>query len=602
MRLILLFLTFFIVSCHDIAAFAQDRVALVIGNDHYPNLPPDRQLQKAVNDARAVGNTLEKIGFKVFRGENLDRAGMVDRIFAFSQAIKPGDIAVVFFAGHGVAFSGGNFLLPADIPLPKAGEEARARNLSLGESDIIADIQERKPRVLVMILDACRDNPFRQPGLTRSIGNETGLLRGREAEGVFTIYSAGFGQTALDRLGENDRSQNSIFTRALLPALSLTDTHLADVVINVREEVARLAASVGHRQSPAYYDQTQGGRIYLAGRSITVSAPPAPLSAPAPVAPQAAPVAPPPPPAAAKPPAVAALPPAPQARTLLQRWQRKIGTAVSAAAISRDGRFVAVGNSAIDIVNAENGQTIRSFAAYHYGVCSLAFSPDGTMLASVGCGEKPVKIWDPATGRLIRNFEETPVGYSSVAFSPDGRQIAAAANKSLVIWDLSGRLVWKVADLIGGSSVAFSPDGRWIATSGGKGVALWDRTSGAPVKEFLKGHDTVVHAVAFSPDSQRLITGNAYLGITDIKSGKTTLSPFSLLKSPIYKLAVAPDGRAIVSGGPDEEVRLWDAETAQPLQIITGYTHRITALGFSADGRRVVSSDWAGLVRMFALE
>jgi uncharacterized caspase-like protein/outer membrane protein assembly factor BamB len=597
MRLILLLSTIFIVSCHDIAAFAQDRVALVIGNDRYPNLPSDRQLQKAVNDARAVGEALEKIGFKVIRGENLDRAGMVDRIFAFSQAIKPGDTAVMFFAGHGVAFSGGNFLLPTDIPLPKAGEETRARNLSLGEADIVADIQERKPRVLVMMLDACRDNPFRQPGLTRSIGNETGLLRGREAEGVFTIYSAGFGQTALDRLGDNDRSQNSVFTRTLLPALTRADTHLADIVIDVREEVARLAATAGHQQYPAYYDQTRGGRIYLAARPVIANAVP-----PSTTAPPAAPVAPPAPPAAAaKPPALAALPPAPRAGAILREsWQRKVDGAVSAAAISRDGRFVAVGNSAIHILNAENGQTIRSFAAYRSRVCSLAFSPDGTMLASVGCDEKPVKIWETATGRLIRSFEETPVGYRSVAFSPDGRQIAAGGlHKLLILWDIGGRLVWKVvADEISVASLAFSPDGRWIATSGGV-VALWDRTSGARVKEFLKGHDTVFFAVAFSPDSQRLISGNAYLGITDIKSGKTTLSD----SVRIYKLAVAPDGRTIVSDG-GKLIRLWNAETAQPLQTVTvqGDADAMSVLGFSADSRRVISSDRAGLVRMFALQ
>ena len=248
-------------------ALGQDRVALVIGNDRYRNLPEDRQLAKAVNDARAVGNTLEGLGFKVIRGENLDRTQMVDHLFRFSQAIKPGDTAVVFFAGHGVSFSGGNFLLPTDIPLPKQGEEARARNLALGEGDIIADIQERKPRVLVMILDACRDNPFKQPGVTRSIGGEAGLARGREAEGVFSIYSAGFGQTALDRLNDEDRSPNSVFTRALVPALQRTDAHLADIVIDMREDVARLAASIGHQQYPAYYDQTRGGRLYLASRS-----------------------------------------------------------------------------------------------------------------------------------------------------------------------------------------------------------------------------------------------------------------------------------------------------------------------------------------------
>ncbi len=248
------------------AARAQDRVALVIGNDRYDNLPADKQLSKAVNDARAIGRTLEGLGYKVIRGENLTRSQMVDHIFSFTQAVKPGDTAVMFFAGHGVSFSGGNYLLPADVPLPRPGEEQRARNLSLGEADIIADIQERKPRVLVMMLDACRDNPFRQPGVTRSIGGETGLSRGREAEGVFTIYSAGFGQSALDSLGPDDKSPNSVFTRSLIPALTRTDVHLADMVIDMREDVSKLAATVGHQQSPAYYDQTRGGRVYLAAR------------------------------------------------------------------------------------------------------------------------------------------------------------------------------------------------------------------------------------------------------------------------------------------------------------------------------------------------
>ena len=157
-------------------AKAQNRIALVIGNDRYPNLPADRQLQKAVNDARAVGGALQQLGFNVIRGENLNREQIVDHIVRFTRAIKPGDIALVFFAGHGVSLSGANYLLPADIPLPQQGEEVRVRNMALGESDLVADIQAAKPRVLIMVLDACRDNPFRQAGLTRSVGSQAGFV------------------------------------------------------------------------------------------------------------------------------------------------------------------------------------------------------------------------------------------------------------------------------------------------------------------------------------------------------------------------------------------------------------------------------------------
>lgn len=248
-------------------ASAENRVALVIGNDTYPNLPADRQLQKAVNDARAVGDALEKLGYTVIRGENLDRSGMVDRLFEFTKNIAPGDLAVVFYAGHGVSISGGNYLLPADIPMPKAGEELRVRNMAIGEADLVAEIEERKARVAVLIIDACRDNPFRQPGLLRSIGGSRGLARAQEAEGVFAIYSAGFGQSALDRLSNDDTSPNSVFTRVLAPALAQPGRHLGDLVIDVRQKVAHLAASIGHEQYPAYYDQTRGGRVYLAART-----------------------------------------------------------------------------------------------------------------------------------------------------------------------------------------------------------------------------------------------------------------------------------------------------------------------------------------------
>ncbi len=214
-----------------IAAQAENRIALVIGNDRYPNLPPDEQLAKAVNDANSIGDSLERMGFTVVRGLNLDREGMINRILDFTQQIKPGDAAVLFYAGHGVAIAGGNYLLPTDIKIAGDGEESRVRSLAISETDIVADIQERKPRVTVLVLDACRDNPFRRAGLTRSVGAARDLTRSEEAEGVFAVYSAGFGQAALDSLGPDDKSPNSVFTRVLAPTLARPNVHLGDSAI-----------------------------------------------------------------------------------------------------------------------------------------------------------------------------------------------------------------------------------------------------------------------------------------------------------------------------------------------------------------------------------
>lgn len=294
MRRLIAVLLFAVASLAPQLASAQDRYALVIGNNRYTHLGSDKQLSKAVNDARSVGDALEKIGFKVIRGENLDRQSMVDRIFTFTQQIKQGDIAVLFYAGHGVAISGGNYLLPSDVRPAAPGEESRVRNMAIGEADIVADIQDKKARVAVLLLDACRDNPFRQPGLLRSAGENAGLTRGREGEGVFAVYSAGFGQSALDSLGSNDTSQNSVFTRVLVPALGRTDAHLGDIVVDMREEVAKLAATVNHQQFPAYYDQTRGGRVYLAPRGTATPAQVTPQAvAPPPVVASPPPAAPP---------------------------------------------------------------------------------------------------------------------------------------------------------------------------------------------------------------------------------------------------------------------------------------------------------------------
>ena len=244
------------------------RVALVIGNDRYANLPDERQLKRAVNDANAVGNALEDIGFTVTRGMNLDRKALMFKLAEFARGIKPEDVAVVFFAGHGVAIGQNNYILPTDVaPVGVGpGEEDRLRFMSVAEGQIIDELQ-RYARTLVLILDACRDNPFRQASGRGTAGGERGLARPKEIEGVFSIYSAGYGQAALDSLGPTDRNCNSVFTRVLVGQLYRSrSTHLLEIMVDLREEVAKEAETLGYRQNPAFYDQTRGGRIFLASR------------------------------------------------------------------------------------------------------------------------------------------------------------------------------------------------------------------------------------------------------------------------------------------------------------------------------------------------
>lgn len=252
-------------------ASAEKRVALVIGNDRYTNLPADRQLKKAANDATTVADALKSLGFEIVLGTNLGRQGMIDRLADFIARLEPGDTAAVFYAGHGVAIAGVNYLVPSDVPTVTEGAEARVRGASIAEPDVIAELQAKSVRVAFVVIDACRDNPFpRAAG--RSIGSTRGLADAKPARGIFTLYSAGIGQTALDRLGSNDTAHNSVFTRIFVEQLKRPELHLGDLAVEVRERVAALALTasdeggqpVPHEQTPAYYDQTLGGRIYLA--------------------------------------------------------------------------------------------------------------------------------------------------------------------------------------------------------------------------------------------------------------------------------------------------------------------------------------------------
>jgi hypothetical protein len=221
--------------------------------------------------------------------EGVSQELLLRRFSEYLSTIERGDTALFFFAGHGVGIDGTNYLIPADVPRITDGNERLVKSRSLSETDLIADIRDRGARVTVMVIDACRNNPFPRAG-TRSLGLSRGLAVKEPAEGVFSIYSAGLGQQALDRLGDGDTSRNSVFTRVFVEQLKKPGTNLIDLGEAVRDEVAAIADTIAHPQVPAVYNQIRGARtVFLAG-----SAPALPAVAPERPRPAAVPVAVPP--------------------------------------------------------------------------------------------------------------------------------------------------------------------------------------------------------------------------------------------------------------------------------------------------------------------
>ncbi|MDI4233347.1 caspase family protein [Bradyrhizobium sp. Arg237L] len=233
-------------------ARAEKRVALVVGNNDYKNVP---KLQKAVNDARTMGDTLKQLGFSVMIAENQNRQQFSETLLAFDKAIEPGDTAFFFYAGHGFEIAGQNFLLPTDVPAATEGQEELVRDASVLADRIVERLQNKKARTSILVFDACRNNPFERPG-TRAVAGGDGLAPMTQLpEGVFSVFSAGPRQTALDRLSNDDTNPNSVFTRTFAKELLQPGKNLVQVAQHTRRLVSEAAETIRHKQIPVYFDQ-----------------------------------------------------------------------------------------------------------------------------------------------------------------------------------------------------------------------------------------------------------------------------------------------------------------------------------------------------------
>lgn len=243
------------------AAHAEKRVALVVGNNDYKNVP---KLLKAVNDARTMGDTLKQLGFSVMVAENQNRQQFAETLLAFDRAIEPGDTAFFFYAGHGFEIAGQNYLLPTDVPAATEGPEELVRDASILADRVVERLQNKKARTSILVFDACRNNPFERSG-TRAVAGGGGLAPMTQLpEGVFSVFSAGPRQTALDRLSNDDANPNSVFTRTFARELLQPGENLVQVAQHTRRLVSEMADTVKHKQVPVYFDQMVDD-VFLSG-------------------------------------------------------------------------------------------------------------------------------------------------------------------------------------------------------------------------------------------------------------------------------------------------------------------------------------------------
>ena len=240
---------------------AAKRIALVIGNAAYQNV---HALQNPEHDAQAMASKLRGLGYEVRYIINADRRSLNESVSQFLDEITPDSEALIYYSGHGVELGGSNYLLPTDIPAISPNDDRMLRSEALNLTELLLEVQEKQARVTLVIVDACRDNPFRVAsanGSFRSVGNLKGGLAPVEApRGTFVIYAAGVGEQAMDNLGSQDTDPNGLFTRKLLALMDQDGLEIRSLIHKLRVQVSEAAYSTAdhHSQVPGYYDQLLG--------------------------------------------------------------------------------------------------------------------------------------------------------------------------------------------------------------------------------------------------------------------------------------------------------------------------------------------------------
>jgi len=246
------------------AAKADRRVAFVVGNGAYKNVAP---LPNPPIDAKAMAGVLRNAGFDVVEGINLTRDKMTERLLEFGKKTQGADVAVFFYAGHGIAVDGTNYLLPVDADIKSEMDIKLGSAINVGLS---LDQTMNDAKVKLVFLDACRDNPFAakiKATSTRSVAVQSGLAEMKSGEGTLIAFATGPGQTALD----GQEGTNSPFTRALMANITQPGVEIQQAMTQVRAQVNE---ETNKGQLPWGHTNLTGA-VYLNPVATPAGAPPA---------------------------------------------------------------------------------------------------------------------------------------------------------------------------------------------------------------------------------------------------------------------------------------------------------------------------------------
>ena len=265
MRYLTILLSLFCMAFTVNAAKADRRVAFVVGNGAYKNVTP---LPNPPIDAKAMAGVLRNAGFDVVEGINLTRDKMTERLLEFGKKTQGADVAVFFYAGHGIAVDGVNYLLPIDADIKSEMDVKLGNAINV---DVTLDQTMNDSKVKLVFLDACRDNPFaakiKAGATSRSVSVATGLAEMKSGEGTLIAFATGPGQTALD----GQEGTNSPFTRALMANITQPGVEIQQAMTQVRAQVNEET----HKGQLPWGHTNLIGAVYLNPVAAPAGSPPA---------------------------------------------------------------------------------------------------------------------------------------------------------------------------------------------------------------------------------------------------------------------------------------------------------------------------------------
>lgn len=618
-------------------AVAAKNVALIIGNAAYKKVSA---LPNPKNDADAVSAMFKSAGFSVVDVRyDLDHRSFTRVLRNFTDHAKNADIAVIFYAGHGIEVGGTNYLIPTDATIERDIDvQDEAISLERLSSSI-----ERAKRLRLIILDACRDNPFER-SMQRTIASRTlvsrGLAKVEPPTDTLIAFAAKAGSTAADGSGGN-----SPFTRALVKHLTVPGLDIRLALGLVRDEVME---NTTPKQEPFVYGS-------LGGATVALVDPPAKPQSPAN---QAQPYIPPPPPVVTESLAAEA------ARAwrdvadskncrLLDVYIRRFGAtfhgelarervdtlgclnklatpppqteapkpqqfppqppvekkepappkpeSVTIPAVCRPNQPIRVadagkGGALLSVRVQPNLSAAKEFRA-------IAFASDGARFATAG-DDRIVRLWDATTFELIRELRGHGAEVYSVDFSRDGKTLASTGFDGTVrLWQMpSGRLIetFQTEGMVRQFGVAFYPgtNGSFVDSVGADGhVWIWNLQQ-RRLDRRRPGHndssDATIRSISFSPKGTgEFISGGFDGTIRQFLSNGTVLS-VKVHTGKVLQVAYAPDGQRFATAGVDttSAVKIW-TEDRRPVRSLDGHKGYAVSVAWSKDGRAIVSGGGA---------